>query len=1375
MNYNYLFTHLIKRRTNLKKSLKLFFFLMASITVFLNPSVSSAQTYCTPIYSTGCSFGDNMSAFKLLGDVLPGINNTTPTCAPTYYTYFPNMTATLTAGQAYSGNVNTTYSGNYENIRIWIDYNNDGVFQSTETIATLADQGSGNSGAFTFTVPITQAAGTYRLRARLVYSTPPTSIDPCNSESYGEAQDYNVTIIASTPCTGTPSAGTLDSLGVCASVPFSISPTGATLAGNLEFQWQSRVPAGTGTWTNITGATSLVYNSTGIAVPTDYRFISKCTTSNLSDTTNISAVTINAPNTCYCIPVTTSSSYYINNFSTTGGNTNISNLNSGYSLGGYGDFTATQIVSQLPGNSVNFTGNFGSSTSYSFGVKIWVDWNQNGSFNDPGEQVYVTSSYVTSLSGTIAVPMTAVPGNTRMRIGANYLNSTGPANPCENFGSGEYEDYTFNVIPLTPCTGMPDAGTLPATMLVCPNVAITLTSTGATQGGNLVGQWQSRVPAGTGTWANVPGANYPSYYNATGISVPTDYRFILTCTPSGLSDTTSVIALSIKPANQCYCDPGTTTSTYYINNFSTTGGIDNISNLNSGYSTGGYGDFTGTDTVSHVPGNSVSFSGTFGSGSYGVKIWVDWNQDGNFTGAGEQVFATTSYVTSFTGSIPIPLSAVSGNTRMRVGANYSNSSGPSTPCEIFTYGEYEDYTFKVIPLQSCSSASYPTSATAESNIDTVCVSGDINLNMTTAMPPVSGLTYQWQSSPNATGPWTNVGPALTTPPYTAIGVNTPRFYRLQVICSNVPVVTTNVLPILIANPSVTNFQDGQHCGPGTVDLSGTASVNSVLKWYQDETGGLPLGTGNTFTTPFLNETDTFYVGAGLGGSALPPTMIGTGTSSTTSNPSPFYNLYDGNRSQYLVRASELIAAGFSAGTITSIGFDVVSSGNPLQQFNISMGQTTQTTLSTSWITGLTEVYSVPMNTPIANQVNEYTFTTPFVWDGVSNVVIQTCYFNGSWGGTYAGVKYTTGLAFNGTHYLNQDGNSAICTTTSPSAGSTLTSRPNIQFKIISGCESPRQAVIAHIRPFPEVDLGADIDACVDLGASFNLDAGTYSDNPTYLWQDNTTNQSRQVSTSGTYSVVVTNQFGCSGSDTVNVNIKLNPIINLGNDTTLCEGATLTLDAGNQGISYFWNTGEVTSEIEIDQSGTYKVIVTNSQGCIGQDSIVIVMSGFAPTLNGIQVTNISPLTFKFKAMNPVNDVTYDWDFGDGSVHSSSPNPTHTYYTPGNYLVKVKILGTCGEVYDSTYVSILGVDDISKESQLISIYPNPTSQKATILSKGDLLMQNVDVYNTLGQKVYTVKLNEVKEFDMHLTGFASGLYTVHIFTNKGVVTRKLEIIK
>src|SRR5690606_2112197 len=70
--------------------------------------------------------------------------------------------------------------------------------------------------------------------------------------------------------------------------------------------------------------------------------------------------------TAYCIPVGTNSNYYINNFETTGGSANISNMNSGFSAGGYGDFYNTHSVAQAPGEDVSFTAGFPTGQTYGF-------------------------------------------------------------------------------------------------------------------------------------------------------------------------------------------------------------------------------------------------------------------------------------------------------------------------------------------------------------------------------------------------------------------------------------------------------------------------------------------------------------------------------------------------------------------------------------------------------------------------------------------------------------------------------------------------------------------------------------------------------------------------------------------------------------------------------------------------------------------------------------------------------------------------------------------------------------------------------------------------------------------------------------------------
>ena len=158
-------------------------------------------------------------------------------------------------------------------------------------------------------------------------------------------------------------------------------------------------------------------------------------------------------------------------------------------------------------------------------------------------------------------------------------------------------------------------------------------------------------------------------------------------------------------ANYC-ANTNTTSTAYYISNFSTTGGTTNITNNASGFSANGYGSFIGM-SVSKSNGGTVNFSITSGNGTMGFGIWVDWNQDGDFADANEQMYLSGSYLSTATGSFIVPAAALSGSTRMRVVGNYLNTS--PTACTGTGYTECEDYTFIVVPTvmpntQDCAGA-----------------------------------------------------------------------------------------------------------------------------------------------------------------------------------------------------------------------------------------------------------------------------------------------------------------------------------------------------------------------------------------------------------------------------------------------------------------------------------------------------------------------------------------------------------------------------------------------------------------------------------------------------------------------------------------------
>ncbi|MFA4851753.1 MAG: gliding motility-associated C-terminal domain-containing protein [Bacteroidales bacterium] len=95
----------------------------------------------------------------------------------------------------------------------------------------------------------------------------------------------------------------------------------------------------------------------------------------------------------------------------------------------------------------------------------------------------------------------------------------------------------------------------------------------------------------------------------------------------------------------------------------------------------------------------------------------------------------------------------------------------------------------------------------------------------------------------------------------------------------------------------------------------------------------------------------------------------------------------------------------------------------------------------------------------------------------------------------------------------------------------------------------------------------------------------------------------------TYTITIYDAFGCSYDTTFHITVINSPEVNLGNDTSLCNGTTLTLDAGNPNAdAYLWSTGATSQQIQVNTTGTYIAEVTNTDGgtlqCKDSDTITV---------------------------------------------------------------------------------------------------------------------------------------------------------------------------
>ena len=296
-----------------------------------------------------------------------------------------------------------------------------------------------------------------------------------------------------------------------------------------------------------------------------------------------------------------------------------------------------------------------------------------------------------------------------------------------------------------------------------------------------------------------------------------------------------------------------------------------------------------------------------------------------------------------------------------------------------------------------------------------CLNTSINLTAAnTASSPSNTYNYSWSASPAAGSgiPTTLSGTTINVIP-TAAGTYIYTATATDGSCTTTATVTVVVKPLpTIASATAT---PNVICAGANVQL--TAATNSIAA------GTRTLGTG-------------------------------TSTFATQSFPAvPYANWDEGANNEILVKASELTALGLTAGNITSLAFDVinVNGAGVHKGFTIKIKHTALTTLTGFDLTSMTTVYGPVDYQPVLG-ANTHNFSTPFNWNGTSNILIDICFdneptaINGTNYTNNALNTYTPTVGFNSIAYYNADGISAardICG--APGTASTGTSRPNMVF------------------------------------------------------------------------------------------------------------------------------------------------------------------------------------------------------------------------------------------------------------------------------------------------------------------------------------------
>jgi len=228
----------------------------------------------------------------------------------------------------------------------------------------------------------------------------------------------------------------------------------------------------------------------------------------------------------------------------------------------------------------------------------------------------------------------------------------------------------------------------------------------------------------------------------------------------------------------------------------------------------------------------------------------------------------------------------------------------------------------------------------------------------------------------------------------------------------------------------------------------------------------------------------------------------------------------------------------------------------------------------------------------------------------------------------------------------------------------------------------------------------------------------------YLWSTGANTNFLNVSAAGSYWLRLSTG-GCSVSDTILIGDKPTPVINFGEDTALCEGQTLVLDATNPGASYKWQDGSAAPVFNVDAAGSYTVNV-DLNGCQSSGHKLVTYIS-KPVINlGSDTALCNTVQVLLNAYYPQS--SFEWQ--DGSVLSR-----FNVSKAGTYSVTVN--NACGVMRDS--INIVYEDCACKFYMPSAFTPNSDGVNDVFRPKYQCLFDayELNIFNRWGQRVFVTR--------------------------------------
>lgn len=513
-----------------------------------------------------------------------------------------------------------------------------------------------------------------------------------------------------------------------------------------------------------------------------------------------------------------------------------------------------------------------------------------------------------------------------------------------------------------------------------------------------------------------------------------------------------------------------------------------------------------------------------------------------------------------------------------------------------------DERFSVIrKISNCLSSTY----TQQAINDTLCTSGvatfSVTVNNATSLQWEENNGAGWMTlSDNATysgtkttGLTVNANSTFNNAQYRCVATNTCGDIYSQAVKL---IVTSPQTPQVSINATATNI-----CAGTTVIFTATPVNGGGAPSYQWKKNGNNIGTNsNTFAANNFVNGDVISCVLTSNNNCLSSTTAASNNITLTVNPLLVPSLTINSSSTSICAGTNVTftATPVNGGTAPNFqwkknGLNVGSnqttySDNTLSQSDVitciltsnesckSNATATSNNLSINITPLITPTITVTASATAICPGTKVTFTATITNGGASPV--YRWYKNANYVGTNTAIYEDSTL---------NNGDKVRCTLTS---NANCLSNPTVE----------SNAFVMTVFQQPVVTLDQTPTLC-DNGTR-QIDAGNFT---SYLWQDGSTARSFTVDQLGPYHVQVTDKNGCRAADTTYITTILPaPSKFLPSDTAVCGYDKLTIRPLSNFRSYLWDNNANSSSITISQPKTYWLTVTDQDGCVGTDSILV---------------------------------------------------------------------------------------------------------------------------------------------------------------------------